>query len=377
MLSPQTSPAAAGGGMRRDLRAASPSRGVGAMLLRCDLGAESYCLEGRRVVAIQRFDRLESDPGEGGRLGWLAGSERLPVYSLAARLGLETEPAPGPVVVVGGGGAPWGLMVERVARLPVAAGSRLDLPDLVRAATGGRFAGAVPLGERLALILAPERLRPEEDGGEDGDGADAAEASPPDPAAAQSEAVGSGPDADPSSPNGRRGAVVLFSTRPGGGQGATLFALSLGQVEEVLREAPVTPVPAASGAEAGLGLLGVTPWRDRVVAVIDLGLRLGLGPSTAEPGGRLLVARGVRHPGWLALPVRADLHVEPLPLPSRAWVGGPRLSPLAALGVFELAAGTVVVPDVDRILTPDRVGPQPGPAARSAPDERGESDEES
>jgi hypothetical protein len=75
--------------------------------------------------------------------------------------------------------------------------------------------------------------------------------------------------------------------------------------------------------------------------------------------------------------VRADLRVEPLPLPSRAWADGPRLSPLAALGVFELAAGTVVVPDVDRILTPDRAGPDAGRAARSAPDERGESDEES
>jgi chemotaxis signal transduction protein len=165
---------------------------------------------------------------------------------------------------------------------------------------------------------------------------------------------------------------MLFSAHPDGRQGATLFGLSLAQVEEVLRAGAVTPVPGAGG-----GLLGVVLWRDRVVPVVDLARRAGLAPPAAGPPGRLLVVRGVRRPGRVAFPVRADLRVEPLPLPSRAWADGPRLSPLAALGVFELAAGTVVVPDVDRILTPDRAGPAAGRAARSAPDERGESDEES
>jgi chemotaxis signal transduction protein len=165
---------------------------------------------------------------------------------------------------------------------------------------------------------------------------------------------------------------MLFSAHPNGRHGATLFGLSLAQVEEVLRPVPVTPLPGAGG-----GLLGVLLWRDRVVPVIDLAGASASDPAPAGPPGRLLVVRGVRGSGRVAFPVRADLRVEPLPLPSRAWADGPRMSPLAALGVFELAAGTVVVPDVDRILTPDRAGPDPGRAARSVPDERGESDENS
>jgi chemotaxis signal transduction protein len=380
----------------------------GSLLVRCDAGGGIYCLEAGRVAAIERAERLAADPGDGGRLGWLEGaSEPVPVYALAARLGLEPPPgAPnGPIVVVAGGdGARCGLAVERVARATADA-APLALPDVVRAATGERFAGAVRLGERLALLLAPERLLAE--GGAGGEprreGAaagspEAAEAGAPGSGSApvRTEPVPSGwppfgspPSAraavrdsrpSPTHPPAARAsagpeppprAVMLFSAPRNGRHGATLFGLSLAQVEEVLRPVPVTPVPGA-----GDGLLGVLLWRDRVVPVIDLSGGPAADPAAGLPG-RLLVVRGVRGPGRVAFPVRADLRVEPLPLPSRAWADGPRISSLAALGVFELAAGTVVVPDVDRILIPDRAGPDPGRAARSAPDERGESDEES
>jgi len=376
----------------------------GSLLVRCDAGGGIYCLEAGRVAAIERAERLAADPGNGGRLGWLEGAgEPVPVYALAALLGLEPPPgAPnGPIVVVAGGdGARCGLAVERVARATADA-APLALPDVVRAATGERFAGAVRLGERLALLLAPERLLAEERAGGEPrrEGAtagspDAAEAgapgsgsapvrSEPAPSGSPPAARAAGRDSRPSpthplaaraaaGPEPPPRAVMLFSAHPNGRHGATLFGLSLAQVEEVLRPVPVTPLPGAGG-----GLLGVLLWRDRVVPVIDLAGASASDPAPAGPPGRLLVVRGVRGSGRVAFPVRADLRVEPLPLPSRAWADGPRMSPLAALGVFELAAGTVVVPDVDRILTPDRAGPDPGRAARSAPDERGESDEES
>jgi chemotaxis signal transduction protein len=331
----------------------------------------------------------------------------VPVYALATLLGFAPPPgAPaGPIVVVTGArGTRRGLAVERVARVTAGA-APLPLPEVVRAATGERFAGAVRLDDRLALLLAPERLLSENGAGGDARG-EQAEAGPErgpsagnrgaQPAKVRSEpapAVGAAglgavhtarsarsgslpPSAThptavaPHGPEPPPRAVMLFSA-PRNGHGATLFGLSLAQVEEVLRPVPVTPVPGAGG-----GLLGVLLWRDRVVPVIDLSGGPAADP-TAGPPGRLLVVRGVRRPGRVAFPVRADLRVEPLPLPSRAWADGPRISPLAALGVFELAAGTVVVPDVDRILTPDRAGPDHGRAARSAPDERGKSDENS
>ena len=382
----------------------------GAMLVRCDAAGGSYCLDAARVAAIERAERLAADPGEDWRLGWLGGPrEPVPVYALAALLGLETPPgtANGPIVVVAGaGGARLGLAVERVARV-TADTAPLALPDAVRTAAGGRFAGAVRLEERLSLLLAPERLLPDSGAGGGARSEPAATGPEPGPSAgnlgaqparvrsepaaarraaapgaaysARSAGSGSPPSAIHPAARAAAGpeppprAVMLFSSPRNGRHGATLFGLSLAQVEEVLRPVPVTPVPGAGG-----GLLGVLLWRDLVVPVIDLaGASSAFDSPPAGAAGRLLVVRGVRRPGRVAFPVRADLRVEPLPLPSRAWADGPRISPLAALGVFELAAGTVVVPDVDRILTPDRAGPDPGRAARSAPDERGESDEES
>jgi chemotaxis signal transduction protein len=401
--------------------------GAAAVLLRCEAGGESYCLEGHRVAAIERADRLERDPGEGGRLGWLPaaagrsgvrpagaaagavpgdpapepreGAARgIPVYSLAALLGLPEAPGAdgrGPILVIRGGGDRRGLQVDRVARAAGGPGeSPLALPEAVRAACGGRFTAALPLDDgRLALVIAPERLRL--DGGRaDGDGArgegDAGVAGPDGAAAGNGASFRTGSRSPrPAAPAPvaareaarRSGAVALFSCDPDGCQGATLFGLSLAQIEEVLRAVPVTPVPGAAG-----DLVGLVVWRGHAVPVVDLGRRFdprrpGAGvPAARADGaapGRLLVARAVRRPEWIAFPVRADLRVEPLPLPSRAWADDPRISPLAALGVFELAAGTVVVPDVDRILTPDRAGPEGGRAARSAAEERGESDEES
>jgi chemotaxis signal transduction protein len=313
---------------------------AGATLLRCDAGGQSFCLDAALVRAIHRGDRLDADGGgDGGRLGRLDGAgEAVPVYSLAARLGLPAPAAPGAIVVVAGGvEPPWGLAVERVGRAVLGADAvALPLPALARGGAGW-FAGAVRLGERLALLLAPERLRP----GAAGTAAPAANGGPPAPAPA---AAAPRPAAA-----GRPRALMLFSTFPGGRQSATLFGLSLAQIEEVLRPTPVTRVPGAPG-----DLLGLVPWRDQVVPVVDLSQRLGTGPSFFEGASRLLVVRGVRRPEWVAFPVRPDLRVQPLPLPSRAWADGARLASVAALGVFEVAAGTVVVPDVDQILTPDR-----------------------
>lgn len=376
-----------------------------AILLRCDAGGESYCIEGFRVAAIDRAERLEREPGEDGRIGWLSGYrnvDRIPVHSLASLLGLDVggdSGGMGPILVIAGDEI-WGLQVDRVTR--AAAGPAeppLPLPPAVIASCGGRFSAALRVGDRLALVIAPERLRAAGEGG-DGETGGAGEAGGS-AAGAGGSAAGAGdgaagpgpsparngstrqPAPPPTAPppaDRRPGAVALFSADPDGRQGDMLFGLSLAQVEEVLRSVPVTPVPGATG-----DLLGLIVWRDRAVPVVDLARRFGPGRAAASPAGRvheaapsrLMVARAVRRREWIAFPVRADLRVEPLPLPSRAWADGPRISPLAALGVFELAAGTVVVPDVDRILTPDRAGPEGGRAERSAGQERGESDEES
>ncbi len=433
MLSARAAGAAAVKGARAAGAAIGPAPrpgGAAGVLLRCEAGGQSYAIEGRRVAAIERADRMERDPGAGGRVGRLpeaagrsgarpaAGAapgdpaqERregaagdIPVYSLAALLGLPETPGAdgrGPILVVGGAGDRRGLQVDRVARAAGGPGEApLALPEAVRAACGGRFTAALPLDDgRLALVIAPDRLRP------DGEAAEAAVRAAGNGARGKGDAGVSGiygavasngasfragsrspraaaPAPASAQPSTRRlGAVALFSSDPDGRPGATLFGLSLAQVEEVLRAVPVTPVPGAAD-----DLLGLVVWRGRAVPVVDLGRRFDprrpgaggpSGRSDAAVPGRLLVARAVRRPEWIAFPVRADLRVEPLPLPSRAWADGPRISPLAALGVFELAAGTVVVPDVDRILTPDRAAPEGGRAARSAGEERGESDEES
>lgn len=336
---------------RNAARNGSGAGGGTLRLIRCDVGRESYCLSMDWVRSIQRQDLLERNRSYGGPLGWLPGfGTRIPVWSLPARLGsaLAPQQPTGPIVVLDAEPEPWGLAVDRVSRATPPATDRLALPQVAQDPQG-RFRSVVRLDGSLALELDPDHLVPGSRTGPEE--AAAEEAASEDAVAAEEEgAAATGHRERSPQPTGgsaRAGSLMLFSTAPRSGTGAPdlLFGLSLLQVREISLPLPLTPVPSSPDF-----LLGLAPWRDGVVPVVDLSLRLGSGPSFFEGGSRFLVVRGARNPARLAFPIRPDVRSVALPLEGRPVEGEPAVARHLVRGMFETSLGTVVVPDVDRIL---------------------------
>ncbi len=124
------------------------------------------------------------------------------------------------------------------------------------------------------------------------------------------------------------------------------FGLPVRPVRDVLAPRPVTPVPLAPPAVAG-----VLNLRGRIVTAIDLRRRLGL-PVWAPPGRAMSVV--VEHDGEL-YGLIVDAVGEVLSLPAAARTPRPagldaRWRPLCA-GVHRLADGLLVVLDVSSLLS--------------------------
>lgn len=92
------------------------------------------------------------------------------------------------------------------------------------------------------------------------------------------------------------------------------YALPLQQVQEVIREAEITPIPGVPAA-----IVGVIHLRGDIITIIDMRERLGLPPARVEPEGpppgrRLVIV----HDGADLVGVRVDdvgtvLALEELP----------------------------------------------------------------
>jgi purine-binding chemotaxis protein CheW len=132
-----------------------------------------------------------------------------------------------------------------------------------------------------------------------------------------------------------------------------IYALPVGRVEEVLRISTITRVPHAPAP-----VRGITNLRGRVLAVVDLRVRLGLPPVAPGPLSRILVVSSRdRSIGLLVDSARQVVRV----LPSA--VQAPPADVLTAhsdflLGVFHLAEELVILLDVDQVLwIPDSMMP--------------------
>lgn len=341
-------------------------------LIRCQAGGESFCLPMDRVRSIQRSDLLDPSPGEDfPEEAAVAGSLsafgiRIPVTSLARRLdpdgggtGDAGAPSPGgtgAVVVLDHPEGPWGLLVDRVSRLPgLTPEALLPLPEIAGDPERTPFRGVVRLDEELALHLDLDRLRPGAalpasppasvpgNPGRDGRGGDRAAEG------------GAGPvrgprpvDPAPSAGSSSNGRLVLFSCASTGDRPLfelASFALSLSQVQEVTRRRPATRVPGAPPY-----LLGLISWRRKAVPVVDLPQRLGLGGSAGN-AVRLLVARGAAVSRLVAFPVHAEVRMATLPLDCRPAAPGPPFDSPLIRGLFEHEERVLVLADLDRVLT--------------------------
>ena len=300
-------------------------------LIRCGLGDETYALDMARVRGIERAAGLRWDERPGGVVGSLPGpGDEVPVVGLADRLGRAYVAGPGAqhVIVLGGAGGPWGLLVDRVSQVTsVAASGVVALPPLVFNPEAPFFRGLVRLDADWLLLLAPERLgpAPESDG--------AWQASPPPPP----------PDlaALASRRHGAEQMILFPAAGPQRGQKRLSFGLSVAQVLEVSEPLPILPVPLAPGHVRGL-----IHWRGLALPVLDLAGRLGLPPTEADRKARLVIAYAGRDAGVAAFLVRSPVRVLPLPVPHQPCDRPLPLEQALTLAAFDLRGETVIIPDL-------------------------------
>lgn len=329
-------------------------------IIRCGLGAETYCLEMSSVDSVGEAALVErfASPTETGQVGTLlSNDESVPVFSLAHRLARPQTHvnAREHLVLLKTSLGRWALLVESVSRVLQI---RLDqvhrVPDVVldqqcklfkgvivfpadqqQAETPSAFGEARIRGGRevaeISLLLSPERLHPD--------------ARPLEVAhEEQAEEVAAPTPGKPSKAK-RRGQVMLLSVtdepiekRP------CSFGLSLSQILEVVSSLTVIPVPLAPGFVQGLAC-----WRDQPVPVLDLAARFGFKSHIHQQ--RLVIARARTDGDFVAFPVEAAIRSQRLPMTSI-----PCPVPLGVredlmCGAFELESETLMIPDLRRVLT--------------------------
>ena len=308
-------------------------------LVRCEAGGQHYCLDMDCVQSIQRGERFQHEPGAEGLLGWLPGKgARVPVYSLQQRFEKHATPdtATGTFLVLASQRGPWAVSVDKVSRaIEVGTNHVTALPSILAGTHAGRVKGIVALAEEFSLYLSSDGLHPE----------NPAEVSGPSrPERRRSARSGMSEGSGTSTQRIRR---MLMFELPGFDQQqkALLCGLSISQIPEVVSYQPVMPVPASPDR-----VVGLVRWRDRPVPLIDLGQQFGLGTLDYQLGVRLVIARGTKDGELCAIPA-TSLRGESLPLQHSPFKDDLPVDKALLRGVFTVEGKTLLVPDIDAILS--------------------------
>ncbi len=306
--------------------------------IKCYAGGQPYCLHIGSVLAIERGERMVPDRGDEGPCGWLVRRRsRLPVYGLAELLGTAPRRSAAGFIVIVNDERPWGLAVDRVARMEGGEPKVHPLPAAARGPHSAWFRGVLFDSGSLLLMLEPKYLLAE---------AAAPRQRPPRPSTVA---------APRQARNGRAGGRLLLFPPPNTAPGGTgypaealngmIFGLSYTQTLEIVSGLACTPVPSAPPH-----VLGLVFWRSRPLAVVDAGGLMGLGPVRPDSEGRYVVVRSPRWHELLALPASPGIQTRKLPFPH--WPG-PADLPLdltCVRGVFALPDNRLlVIPDLDAL----------------------------
>jgi purine-binding chemotaxis protein CheW len=123
------------------------------------------------------------------------------------------------------------------------------------------------------------------------------------------------------------------------------YALPIERVREIVRRRPITPVPRLPAE-----VLGVISLRGRVIEVIDLRRRLGLGARDPAPRSRIVVA----HDGeGRVVGLLVDSVEAVVPAGEVAPGGGPAV---AVEGLSRVGGRFVSIVDLDRVMDFDAAG---------------------
>ena len=137
--------------------------------------------------------------------------------------------------------------------------------------------------------------------------------------------------------------------------GPATFGISIDRVREIVMVPEITPVP-----ESGEFIRGIVNLRGRILPVLDLGLRLGLGPGPRDGSGRILVVEhDPRHP----LGLLVDEASEVLRIPESLVGPPPELAAGSASGaikgVARLEDRLILLLDLGRVLGEEASRPAP------------------
>lgn len=151
--------------------------------------------------------------------------------------------------------------------------------------------------------------------------------------------------------------VVVFRV------GGERYGLPIGQVREVVAWTPPTPLPGARAV-----VEGVLRLRDEVVAVVDLGRRLGADGRRGPEGGHILVVEWDGQAVGLAVDEVTDVtHLGQAQVaPPAAAVRGAEEGLVS--GIVRQEERLLLLLDLPRVLEPAREAARAGVAAGGAAD---------
>ena len=121
------------------------------------LGSEEYALPISTVHEIIRFAEPRSVVSD---VPWVRGviglrGKIIPIYDLAARLGLTADTSPGKIVIVESGAEQVGVMVDDVEEVLTVSDAQLEE---VGAASRESIESVAKIGDRLVILLNAEGL---------------------------------------------------------------------------------------------------------------------------------------------------------------------------------------------------------------------------
>ncbi len=302
--------------------------------IRCGVAEETYGLDMTWVRSIQRLDRLRRNKDGGDPAGWLpVGESGIPVFSLAARLGLPVKTGGDlqRVVVLNSAHRPWAILVDHVSQVERVPANRVaPLPPLAVNPSFSRFDGIIQTPEQLNLLLSPERIHP--------DATPAAER-------VESPAVHR-TSVKPPPPGARRsshGRILVFSLKPCPDERPIVFGLSISQVQEVITPLPLIPVPGAPFFVDGL-----LSWRNSPVPIVDLAACMRMPALPASEQSCIMIVRGSDKHSLAGFRIRPDVRVLRLPIAHEPRDRELPFDRSLVRGAFELEKETLVIPDLQR-----------------------------
>lgn len=302
-------------------------------IMRFNVGSHQFGVERHKVQSIQHGNLVHTLSTDNGKFKAILRTNEgeLPVLRLADFIGkssiipIEQQR----VLILRGQWGLWCLLIDTISQVTFVPASKIrPLPGVTHIA----FADSVFIeGKTVILILSPDKINPNR----------VIETAPP---------LRVAPPIQPIPTESTvKGQLVLFQL-PGTEEGDSQFSVGLTpkQINEVLRNTTLQTVPSTTTF-----LKGMITWRGRLVPVMDLGERLGLGTSDKQEfkkQDRIVIAHGKDSSQLLAFYSDSTIDVLHLPAPHKPSANTTKIEKALMHGAADYAGQTVIIPHIANIM---------------------------